>query len=669
MANNFDQITQEQLEKAIRNFNNPATVEAIEVNAGILANAYANRIVKILQENGAEGSSYQRQLRDTMKSYLSTKGIKSATTSAINEVMDEALRQIPKTLEDKLGKENPFLKFGQRLSVGVEKELHSVIEGVFGKGGGFFNDVFNVNIGQRFKNATTSWLTRDEETGKRGSFTGSFKTDKDIKKRELEDLERHLKEQKFSTTGSGRLLSTGRAATSGIGLTDSKPEDIELLNSIKTDGIYVEIVEDLKTKKKITKEKKEESKANTNGVDLPGLTKLMPLLSSIAMAAAPLLVLLGATKLAGWAQQGENARKITEGTGIKKDDGSGASEKATGFMGFMNKVTGTEERTKKKEIRAIQEKVGRGATWTKSEAKTIKDRLGIDVPIEGSEEYKPVGTKVPVNMETGTTEARATASSSQPIVTQAIKPTNTEKFKGKFKSFTGGVDDTIEAAAKKYGVSVEHMRAMANIESSGDVNARSSTGALGLYQFTRGTGKQYGMMSDAERLDPRKNAEAAARLTLDNKRALEKAGLSSDGANLYLAHQQGVGGTKALHKAIDSGADPSTIKLGKNMTLRQSMDLNGGKGMTPEQFKAMWQKKYDAKYAQINEGKLLGTKQDTMVAGTPIPAKDKPIQVAFADTGRGGGGGGISGSSTVTLDSIPMLPQDQGLAMINNGLV
>ena len=130
---------------------------------------------------------------------------------------------------------------------------------------------------------------------------------------------------------------------------------------------------------------------------------------------------------------------------------------------------------------------------------------------------------------------------------------------------------------------------IAQIESGGDPTAVSPTGATGLYQFTRGTGEQYGLVGEGfdRRTDPKASQAAVEAFTADNAAALQRAGIQPTEAMLYLAHQQGVGGARAIISAAANGTDvPPNI--------RRNMDLNGGAGLSPAEFLAKWENKYNA---------------------------------------------------------------------------
>jgi hypothetical protein len=83
---------------------------------------------------------------------------------------------------------------------------------------------------------------------------------------------------------------------------------------------------------------------------------------------------------------------------------------------------------------------------------------------------------------------------------------------------------------------------MVQKESSGNPSQSSSTGASGLLQFTRGTGKLYGLLGQGfdKRTDPEANIKAGVQLTEDNRNLMRKRlGREPTYSELALAHQQG----------------------------------------------------------------------------------------------------------------------------------
>ncbi|NCC41877.1 MAG: hypothetical protein EOM21_21195, partial [Gammaproteobacteria bacterium] len=172
---------------------------------------------------------------------------------------------------------------------------------------------------------------------------------------------------------------------------------------------------------------------------------------------------------------------------------------------------------------------------------------------------------------------------------QTSRPGPNATASGTGKRFGDNVETAIADASQKHGVSHEFMRAMATIESGGNPNAVSPTGASGLYQFTQRTGKGYGLI-DAQgdrRFDARANADAAARLSIDNRRALKKKGIENPtDFDAYMAHQQGATGWARIKKG---GAVSSEI--------RNNMDNNGGRGKTSEEFVAHWERMFAKKVA------------------------------------------------------------------------
>lgn len=145
------------------------------------------------------------------------------------------------------------------------------------------------------------------------------------------------------------------------------------------------------------------------------------------------------------------------------------------------------------------------------------------------------------------------------------------------------IDAQIRNAAAKYGVSADTLRMIASLESKGDGKAKNPTSSAGgLFQFTDATAAQYGL---TDRFDTGASSEAAAHLLSDNAAALRKAlGREPTPAELYLAHQQGAGGSIALL------TNPNAIA--SDVVGMDAVTLNGGKaGMTAGDFASLWMAK------------------------------------------------------------------------------
>ncbi|GAB2503855.1 XVIPCD domain-containing protein [Lysobacter humi (ex Lee et al. 2017)] len=125
--------------------------------------------------------------------------------------------------------------------------------------------------------------------------------------------------------------------------------------------------------------------------------------------------------------------------------------------------------------------------------------------------------------------------------------------------------DIIEAEARERGIPRDDFLRFAYIETGGTFDERASRGARGakgLFQFVPATAVAYGIAG--REFDPVLNTDAAARLYLDNRRGLANAHRNDgraylsgkpepDGLDMYLAHQQGLGGYKSLQAALATG--------------------------------------------------------------------------------------------------------------------
>lgn len=143
-----------------------------------------------------------------------------------------------------------------------------------------------------------------------------------------------------------------------------------------------------------------------------------------------------------------------------------------------------------------------------------------------------------------------------------------------------------ERKAAEHGVSPRYLDRTANIETGGryDPEARNpNSSASGLFQFLKGTARDYGL---ANPFDPEQATDAAARLARDNAAALRRAlGRDPTDSELYLAHQQGAGGAA---KILTNPNAPMESLVGE-----EAARLNGGAGLTAAQFAAKYGARFD----------------------------------------------------------------------------
>ena len=132
---------------------------------------------------------------------------------------------------------------------------------------------------------------------------------------------------------------------------------------------------------------------------------------------------------------------------------------------------------------------------------------------------------------------------------------------------------------QEYGLPEGYLTTTAQIESGMNPNAQNpNSSAAGLFQFIGSTAAQYGLTNP---LDGRASARAAAELAADNREVLRSVlGRDPTGEELYLAHQQGSGGARALLSNPDGLAvsvldNPNAVTLNmgnENMTASQFAD-------------------------------------------------------------------------------------------------
>jgi hypothetical protein len=153
------------------------------------------------------------------------------------------------------------------------------------------------------------------------------------------------------------------------------------------------------------------------------------------------------------------------------------------------------------------------------------------------------------------------------------------------------VQQAILTAANKYDVDPILMAQIASHESNFDANANKGTskGAKGLYQFESPTWGEMGKGGDV--YNAQDNADAGARYISRNANSLaKKVGRTPTAGEIYLAHNQGLGGASTIIKACETGneslIDNYTIR-GKPYNLRAMMSHQvQGRYMSSCDFKA-----------------------------------------------------------------------------------
>lgn len=160
----------------------------------------------------------------------------------------------------------------------------------------------------------------------------------------------------------------------------------------------------------------------------------------------------------------------------------------------------------------------------------------------------------------------------------------------------GGLPPAIDALiAAAGGADAPVLRRIAMLESAGDPSAVNPSGASGLFQFMPATAAETGL---ANPFDPEASAVAAAKLLRRNRAHLSASlGRAPDGAELYLAHQQGAAGATALMGDPDANVVDAlaTAYGGDRRRATAAVVQNGGRTtMTAGAFADLWRRKYDA---------------------------------------------------------------------------
>jgi hypothetical protein len=229
-------------------------------------------------------------------------------------------------------------------------------------------------------------------------------------------------------------------------------------------------------------------------------------------------------------------------------------------------------------------------------------------------------------------------------------------------AFSRELEAAIQRASERYGVPPSTLRAFAAIESGG--NPRASNGRYhGVYQLSRSVFQKYGGRGNI--FDLNENTDVAARkLRSESDAFSEQYGRAPTAPELYMIHQQGVGGA-AMHMASpdvpawqnmyrtgegqQKGPGWARLAIWGNVPADQRARFPGGvNNITSRQFMDMWAQKMD---------KFGGVERESSVPGHDVlaPANLASIEQFVARQARTANWGKHLVRSRTKPDGIAML--------------
>lgn len=171
-------------------------------------------------------------------------------------------------------------------------------------------------------------------------------------------------------------------------------------------------------------------------------------------------------------------------------------------------------------------------------------------------------------------------------------------------------DGMIREAADANGVNYDYLHKKIFNESSFDPNAVSPTGPRGLGQFTKATGRAYGLVTDEDFFDPAKSIGASAKLTADLLKTYK-----GDYLKAALAYNQGNGRLGAPQLAALDRGDFSKIAPEGRQYMANLLEV-AGDSPSRKWFEGPDAPKQTAEFFEANKGIAAQSKVERGSLGT-----------------------------------------------------
>ena len=201
------------------------------------------------------------------------------------------------------------------------------------------------------------------------------------------------------------------------------------------------------------------------------------------------------------------------------------------------------------------------------------------------------------------------------------------------------IRNKIIAKATEAGLKPEDMLQIAALESGGNPNAISSTGATGVYQMTGQTATGLGI---TDRFDADQNIAGGMKLAQANAEQLRRKGLPVNRDNLYMMHQLGPTAATDLIQGAAKGKNLNELSAGT----QTAASMNYGKGAkTAKDYLTKNSMALDARLGQVSK-----TVPTTLAAITPVSAAAKASAVPMVTSAA-------SSIDKQALGPVPMAPR------------